>query len=102
MTEYPAAKSPYTPPAARPLTSTCSPMVIGVEPHILLRLRLRPVLTWLCALGIFDRVDREDAMPEENDTPKPDLPDYVKEYFTGRQKDLKLLDRKLPETRDVL
>jgi hypothetical protein len=77
-------------------------MVIGVEPHILLRLRLRPVLTRLCALGIFDCDDREDAMPEETDTPKPDLPDYTKKYFTDRHKDLKKLDRLLPETRDVL
>jgi hypothetical protein len=76
-------------------------MVIGVEPHILLRLRLRPVLTRLGALGIFDRVDREDAMPEETDTPKPDLPDYTRKYFTDRGLDLRKLDL-LPETRDVL
>ena len=40
-------------------------------------------------------------MPEET-TPKPDLPDYTKKYFTDRHKDLKKLDRLLPETRDVL
>lgn len=40
-------------------------------------------------------------MPEESETPKPDLPDHVKKYFADRHKDLKLLDR-LPETRKVL
>ena len=40
-------------------------------------------------------------MPEETDTPKPDLPDYTKKYFTNRGLDLRKLDL-LPETRDVL
>ena len=40
-------------------------------------------------------------MPEETDTPKPDLPDYTRKYFTDRGLDLSRLDR-LPETRAVL